>query len=71
MRDFRLSRSTTFVIASSSLAVATWRIILWRARTRAKKTVDRVRDLLPHDGPLVSCLSDVWTCDYLTYSPHQ
>jgi hypothetical protein len=34
-------------------AVATWRIVLWRARTRLQNTVKRVQGLLPIEGPLV------------------
>jgi hypothetical protein len=39
--------------ASSSVVYVTYRLLQWRARKRARGTVDRVRNLLP-EGPLVS-----------------
>ena len=48
------SSSLVAIAASSSLAVyAAWRVVIWRARTRARETVDRVRGYLKDDGPLV------------------
>jgi hypothetical protein len=62
-RDLSAGGGGTYAAATAGLAVsaasvligavATWRFILWRARTRLQDTVKRVQDLLPTDGPLV------------------
>jgi hypothetical protein len=49
-----LSRPTYIVLASSSFVVVTWRLLQWRARKRAKKTVERVKNMVREGAPLVS-----------------
>jgi hypothetical protein len=49
-----LSRPSYLVLASSSLVVVTWRLLQWRARKRAKKTVERVKKMVKEGAPLVS-----------------
>jgi hypothetical protein len=49
-----LSRPTYIVLASSSFVVVTWRLLQWRARKRAKKTVERVKKMVKEGAPLVS-----------------
>jgi hypothetical protein len=50
-----LSRPTYIVLASSSFVVVTWRLLQWRARKRAKKTVERVKDMVREGAPLIDC----------------
>lgn len=58
--NVRSSSAAIIIASSASLAVlaAAWRILLWRARTRAKETVARVRAYIKDDGPLVCAI--VW-----------
>ena len=50
----RLRQPLQLAVASASVAVVVlYRVILWRARTRAKKTVDRMEEILQDGGPLV------------------
>ena len=49
----QVSKSAVFgALASSTVLLATWKVLQWRARKRAKETVDEVESLL-REGPLV------------------
>ena len=41
------------VVVSASVVFAICRIVIWRARTTAKKTVDRMQQIIHVGGPLV------------------
>lgn len=48
-----VSRPAYIVVVSSSLCLVTWRILLWRARKRVRKSVERIETMLESGGPLV------------------
>ncbi|CAB9508063.1 hexakisphosphate kinase 3 [Seminavis robusta] len=47
-----VSQSAYVLLASSSLTLATWRLLQWRARKRAKEAAERVQDMVQL-GPLI------------------
>jgi hypothetical protein len=53
----KVPRSAVAVLVSSSVVIVTYRLLQWRARKRARKTVDRINDMVQEGGPLVSCNS--------------
>ncbi|KAL7567907.1 hypothetical protein ACA910_019623 [Epithemia clementina (nom. ined.)] len=55
---FTLRQPVQVVVASASIAITIYRIIIWRARTRAKKSVDRMREIIETDGPLIDIHDD-------------
>jgi len=46
-------RSACVVVVSSSLTLAAWRLLRWRARKRAGKSAEKVESMAK-PGPLVS-----------------
>ena len=48
-----LSQSAYVLLASSSVTIAAWRLMQWRARKRAKLAAERVQGMVK-TGPLVS-----------------
>jgi hypothetical protein len=50
----QVSRSSYLVLVSSSAVFVTFRILQWRARSRARKTVERVKEMVEENQPLVS-----------------
>jgi len=49
------NKAVAIVASATSVAVlyVAWKVVIWRARTKAKETVDRVRGYVKDDGPLV------------------
>lgn len=58
----RLSPPIQLTVVASVVAIGIYRIILWRARSRAKTTVDRMGEIIAPGGPLV-CGFHLWMPD--------
>lgn len=53
-RPLAPSKSTYVILASSSVAILAWKILQWRARTRAQNVAYLAQSMV-QDGPMIKC----------------
>ena len=46
-------KSGQLALASVSVVVVVYRVLIWRARSRARKSLEKVEELVESGGPLV------------------
>eukprot|EP00522_Entomoneis_paludosa_P016336 CAMPEP_0172442932 /NCGR_PEP_ID=MMETSP1065-20121228/3271_1 /TAXON_ID=265537 /ORGANISM="Amphiprora paludosa, Strain CCMP125" /LENGTH=463 /DNA_ID=CAMNT_0013192979 /DNA_START=8 /DNA_END=1399 /DNA_ORIENTATION=+ len=53
MANLSPRKSTVTIATAAAVSFVLYRIVIWRARSRARKTVDRVAELVQHGKPLI------------------
>jgi len=59
------SKTTIIILTSATTAYATWRVLQWRARLRAKAAADKIEKVV-RAGPMVNCSDDKVRMQILT-----